>query len=63
MAKMTDDQRMEKVVQKLLSAIAEFSALDHPLWPSQMTDLRKAVQHLEDRLKTDRGMFHEPTNR
>ncbi|GLS35371.1 hypothetical protein GCM10010869_09590 [Mesorhizobium tianshanense] len=63
MAKMTDDQRIEKLIRKLHEVIAELAALDHPMWPAQMDGLKKAVFDLEERMANDRGMFHEPTNR
>ncbi|MER8853020.1 hypothetical protein NKH94_15635 [Mesorhizobium australicum] len=62
MAKMTDNQRSEKVIKKLQAAIAEAKTLQS-LWPDERVILRNAVLEIEDLLATTPSLWDEPTNR
>ncbi|MER9847091.1 hypothetical protein NKJ55_06965 [Mesorhizobium sp. M0106] len=61
MAKMTDNQRAEKIIKKFEAAVAELRTL-HSLWPEERVILRKAVLEIEDQLKSIPSLWDEPTN-
>ncbi|MHC2797416.1 vacuolar-type H+-ATPase subunit I/STV1 [Mesorhizobium jarvisii] len=61
MARMSDDQRTEKVIKKLQAAIAELRTVQS-LFHSQRRELKQAVLDIEDQLKSIRSLWDEDDN-
>ncbi|MET2827351.1 hypothetical protein [Mesorhizobium shangrilense] len=61
MAKMTDDQRAEKVIKKLQAAVAELKTVQS-LFHSQRRELRQVVLEIEDQLKSIHSLWDEDDN-
>ncbi|WP_224545588.1 hypothetical protein [Mesorhizobium sp. CA16] len=64
MAKMSDDERVEKAIRKLQKALGELQAMKiHSLWTDQRKRLKAAALAIEDLERDVPSLWDEGTNR
>lgn len=64
MARMSDDERVEKAIRKVLKAIEELQAMKiHSLWDNQRKSLKDAALAIEDLERSVPSLFDDQSNR